>query len=1290
MNERVIWLGDSRTSARVNIAHILAVAVTYHLLAQIGLFFAIPPGFATVFWPASGVGLAAVLIRGPWMMLGVVLGSFSVNLFIALKLQHQALSATSVGIALGIAISSALQAGLGAWLIRRWLTGYRSQLAQLRYLLILIGLGGPLGCTVAATGGTSILVGLGVMSSSQWWHNWLTWWMGDTLGVVVIAPALVILAQSSASVSALRKLQVCVPLVVLFSLLAFGYAKFEAETLERFDAEVDNLTDGAYLDVQGQLLDYERTLIGVVSYFRGSESISDEEFDAYTQSLVKSFSSLVAVQWVPRVDKNNLGQFEQQAQQSLGTEYRVHGQDDKSLSISLPRDFYYPVRYLRPLKGNEAVLGFDMSSSSERLSVIEQALQTGRSVATSPISLLQSETLNQGGQESSPEKGFLIVFPIQPSKNQNVIVGVYRISPVFRSVSHRLASFPVNLRVTDANSGDEVYRWGTNSGSDGWVKNEFTVVKTVAFGQRSWLMQFSPSVEFVSQYLYRYMAPVLLSAIAFLGLLSLFILSTAVNAMTLEQEIKKAETELKNEENFLSAVIDNLPSAVEVREADSLRCIKINKQAKKLWCLEQGETYAHYEQWQDSDEASFQRHEDSRVIKLGEIVDLAMRKVIIHGAEKWINIKKIPVRDGKGNVKYIISLYDDVSERKEESETFNSVVENLPSSLLIVNDYARIEYANPAAFAAFPLDKKLTPLNRVIPERFHQSHAKLVKAFMERKENRRMAPARNLFAVNVHGDEVPVEVTLAAIRWRGRAAVMALVHDLSERRRAENAEIEAKQFFRSLLEGMGECVWSVTTEGNATFINPALCELLGYTVDELIGKNVDHLIAYDDDANIMERVNPVYVAMHKMQPVKGTKKFLRAKDGTLYPVDYVVTPQINLSEEAEGAIVVAADIRERLESMEKLQSQHELISLGLDASGLGWWQWHASTNQIDCDDNLMNIFGLEVGQPYGSYRDFLDRVHPDDRDEVEAKTNKFSHYTDLYEMQYRIVRPDETVRWIHVRARYDIDDDGNPIKMQGVAWDCTEQKKTEMTLAASSKTIEDKNSQFAEYAHVVQGEILPPIQTLTRMVQRLLGVLDKRKDSIDVASAHEMRHLGETVTEKVQELMYYAEVESKPLNLGYVDVTEVVNGLIDLFLPEFKHAKVDCRIETPLPRVKADQDMLEEVFKRLIKNAISGNESNPIKVRIGCANQTGLPVFYVSDNGPGVDPLLLDTVFTPRKGARQNDRDASTVGMESDFEKTDLNLRIVHAILSRHNGHFRAESRAGDGADVLFSFSAAT
>ncbi|ABD79654.1 PAS domain S-box protein [Saccharophagus degradans] len=1271
------WLGNESTQMRFDAAQIAVVAVAYHALAQLGLYFAIPPGFATVFWPASGVALAAVMLRGPWMMLGVLLGSFSVNLYISLQLNDFAISAANVLVALGIACSSALQAGLGAWLISYWLKRQNGRLTQLRHLLVLVGLGGPIGCMLAATGGTTILVATGVMLPEQWWHNWLMWWLGDTLGVVVIAPALVILAQSPKSVSILRKTQVCIPLAVLFILLAFGYSRFESHTLERFDKEINNLTDGAYLDVQSKLMDYERSLIGVVSLFRNSEFVTDEEFANQTIPLINSSPSLIALQWVPRVTRDQLAAFVIQARSNGLPTYTIHNTENNELTETAERDVFYPVRYVRPLQGNEVMLGFDMYSNEVRRNAIDLVLTSGRSVASAPIDLLQLDN----------EKGFLIIFPQHPAKSKNIIVGVFKVRPVFRTVTHQLASFPLDLTVTDANSGDEVFQWGGKSaGVYHLIVDRFSVVKTVAFGQRTWIMKFTPPLELISGYLYRNMAPLLIAAVAFIGLSSLFLLSIALSAMTLEDELQTKESDLKAEENFLNTVLNNLPCYVDVREAEALTCVRLNRLAKEFWQINTSERGLGYDAFYDSEEAAFQREEDLRTISTGNKVEIGIRKIATPNGYKWLKAKKVPIFDGNNNIKYVLSIYDDVTEQKEEHETFNSVVENLPNALLIVNEYSRIEYANPAAYKKFPLDRKLTPLSRIIPEKFHHKHAELFKQFIAQPESKQMAPGRDLLAVDINGEEIPVEITLTSLVWLGRACVMATIHDLSDRHRAEQAEIEAKHFFSSLLNDMGESIWSVNAEGIATYVNPALCEQLGYSADELVGKNVDHLIgASEQNDNLLASLNPVYVAMHKQEKIVERNKTLIAKNKRAVPVDYIVTPQINLAGGIEGAVVVAADVSERIAALERLQAQHELISLGLDASGLGSWQWVADIDQIICDDNLHRIFGMPIGTFVGGYREFLALVHPDDRERVETVTNKHSHTTNLYEIIYRIVRPDGLVRWIHVRAKYLIDKAANPIKMQGVAWDCTSNKQMELELKKNEKTIDGVNKQFVDYSDMVSKQVLQPTQQAVEVGERLLRNLEKLSTEEMANTLRELNYINTSIVHRVSDLSLYAAIVGARDGNEPVETVEVVNNLLNTLLPVFKAENIDCRIETPLPRVNANAQYLEEIFKRLIDNAITHNNSEVKKVRIGCSVRDGQPVFYVADNGKGLSAADKQRWFTASKVDMKDEstRDKST--QDKNTADEPMSLKIVATIVDKLNGKLWAEDEAGRGTVVYFA-----
>ena len=168
----------------------VALAALYFGFGQLGKLVAIPPGYVSAVWIPAGLALAAVLVGGPRMLPAVWLGSFAAN---AYDVPPGLGSAAALAVAACIASGATLQAGVGAWLVRR--DGFRPQLDRVADVFRLVTLGGILACLVNATVGAGTLTLSGV-SQVPFFQAWFTWWLGDTLGVIVAAPiALTLLAE---------------------------------------------------------------------------------------------------------------------------------------------------------------------------------------------------------------------------------------------------------------------------------------------------------------------------------------------------------------------------------------------------------------------------------------------------------------------------------------------------------------------------------------------------------------------------------------------------------------------------------------------------------------------------------------------------------------------------------------------------------------------------------------------------------------------------------------------------------------------------------------------------------------------------------------------------------------------------------------------------------------------------------------------------------------------------------------------------------------------------------------
>jgi diguanylate cyclase (GGDEF)-like protein len=167
---------------------VVALAGGYCVTGALGLSLAIPPGYATAVWPPSGIALAGLLLWGPRMWPGIWLGSFLVNVWVSLPPGGVQITPAGIAIGASIGVGSTLQAVLGASLLRRFLGVDR--IFESGPAVLAFGVIASLCCLVAPTWGVATLSLAGLVDLASYFDSWRTWWLGDWLGALVIAPVL--------------------------------------------------------------------------------------------------------------------------------------------------------------------------------------------------------------------------------------------------------------------------------------------------------------------------------------------------------------------------------------------------------------------------------------------------------------------------------------------------------------------------------------------------------------------------------------------------------------------------------------------------------------------------------------------------------------------------------------------------------------------------------------------------------------------------------------------------------------------------------------------------------------------------------------------------------------------------------------------------------------------------------------------------------------------------------------------------------------------------------------------
>jgi PAS domain S-box-containing protein len=208
---------DTKAATRELLLVYGALPIVYVIVGRLGLILAPSPGYATAVFLPAGIAVTAAFIAGLTTLPGTFIGSLMLNLWVAQAIGLE-LDGAHVAAAVVIAFASALQAATGGLLLRKSI-GYPAPLDNPRDLLLFLLLS-PVFCLTSATVSTFGMWALGVLSSADRASNWLTWWVGDTLGVLVGLPVTLVLAGEPRRFWRLRAWYVAVPMILWFALFA--------------------------------------------------------------------------------------------------------------------------------------------------------------------------------------------------------------------------------------------------------------------------------------------------------------------------------------------------------------------------------------------------------------------------------------------------------------------------------------------------------------------------------------------------------------------------------------------------------------------------------------------------------------------------------------------------------------------------------------------------------------------------------------------------------------------------------------------------------------------------------------------------------------------------------------------------------------------------------------------------------------------------------------------------------------------------------------------------------------
>jgi PAS domain S-box-containing protein len=439
------------------------------------------------------------------------------------------------------------------------------------------------------------------------------------------------------------------------------------------------------------------------------------------------------------------------------------------------------------------------------------------------------------------------------------------------------------------------------------------------------------------------------------------------------------------------------------------------------------------------------------------------------GSEFYLEWTIAPVWNDRGEISHFIATQRDLTERlqveerlRKREEEFRSLFELSAVGMTQVSpegQYLRVnrKLCNMLGYSEQEL-LQLTLHQVTYPDDREASAAKLRSSFTGEPDEYSIEKRY----VRKDGAIIWVLINWTVVRdARGNPLrTVANIQDITRRKLTEEALRKSEALNKSVLRSLAAHIAVLDIDGNIIAVNEAWKRFAHENGDnaDARGVGVNYLDVcrrsmeqHDDEARkaligiqaVLEGTLPDYVLEYPCHSPDQQRWFLMS-----------VTPLVG---ERSGAVVTHTNITERKRIEEALQESEERLELAMEAGEIGTFDWNIRTDEVLWTEQSKAIFGQPSGTSRGTYKNWSERVHPEDLVVCEASVreafrNKHRHW----HAEYRVTDVESgEQKWVNSRGHIFYDGPGEPFRMIGVNVDVTERRQAEEALKKSAQEIHD-------------------------------------------------------------------------------------------------------------------------------------------------------------------------------------------------------------------------------------------
>lgn len=657
-----------------------------------------------------------------------------------------------------------------------------------------------------------------------------------------------------------------------------------------------------------------------------------------------------------------------------------------------------------------------------------------------------------------------------------------------------------------------------------------------------------------------------------------------------------------------------------------------------------------------------------------------MDQTLIH-----VSLTISPVRDREGRLVGASDVARDITQQIEAEEQLSQsqaqlkgIIDSAMDAVITIDQEQKVVMFNSAAekmFGYTAQEAANLPLEQLMPERFRADHPNKIRNFgTDGITSRAIGTLGALSGLRKGGREFPIEASVSQVQVNGKKFFTAIVRDITERLRADNALREQAgvlNLTQVLVRDMEDRIilWNRGSE-----------KLYGFTLEEALGR-VSHDLLQTVFPEPLEDISQKLLSKGEWEG----ELLHRKRDGSEIAVASVWTLERTGDGKPWRILESSTDITERMRAEEAVQLAQARLLSALEGGRMGTWVWDIAKNNILFDEALDNLFGhSDTELPNGTIEPFIAWVHPLDRDRVRNEIEKILVQGTNYDSEYRLFRSDRSMIWIASRGRLERDAQGRPFRMTGICIDITDRKKMEEQLLQSQKM---------EALGTLAGGIAHDFNNILLAIggNASLAIEEVPPDHPAQVSLREIAKAGGRASALVRQILSFSRRHQPDRKrIPVQPIVEEALALLRSTLP----ARIEIRLDfvPDTPAILADSTQLHQVIMNLCTNAARaiGDQNGMIEISVRPFTATAdfavsalrlRPGQYVRisvrDTGIGMDPATLERIFDP------------FFTTQAPGQGTGLGLSVVHGIMKDHDGAVSVYSEPGKGSVFHLYFPAA-